>query len=59
MKDKTTIEHAIRDVESRISGLQNGLKDWDSLSVNRSGASVYREKGEENRSTSTGRRIAC
>lgn len=46
MKDKTPIEHAIRDLESRISDLQNGLKDWDSLSVNRSGASVYREKAK-------------
>jgi hypothetical protein len=44
MKDKKPIEDAIRDLESRISALQNGLVDWESLSVNRSGASVYKEK---------------
>lgn len=46
MKDKKPIEDAIRDLESRISDLQNGLKDWESLSVNRSGADVYKEKAK-------------
>jgi hypothetical protein len=46
MKDKKPIEQDIQQLESQIKELQDSLKDWDNLSVNRSGANEYKEKAK-------------
>ena len=44
MKDKTPVEQEIQRLESCIEELRESLKDWNKDSVNRSGATMYKEK---------------
>lgn len=47
MKDSKPIKDAIGELEARIAVLKESLEEWDRLSINRTGANMYKEQAKQ------------